>query len=144
MADCKFCDIVEGRGPAWIVYDDDDTIAFLDIHPATGGHTLVIPRRHARDLWELSETEARNVMTAAVRVAGQIRRVLAPDGLNLRHATGKAAGQEVFHFHLHVIPRYAGQPLHDSVPWPSATGSPDPAKLAVLAGQIRAAQSVND
>ncbi|MHB8513559.1 MAG: HIT family protein [Actinomycetota bacterium] len=115
MEDCIFCAIVEGKAPSFRVYEDDSAIAFLDINPAVEGHTLVIPRKHARDLWEISEDEAAATMIASVRVAGQLRRALKPAGINIVHATGAVAFQSVFHFHLHLIPRNAGDPIKP--PW---------------------------
>jgi histidine triad (HIT) family protein len=133
---CVFCAIVEGRSPAWQVYADDAVIAFMDINPVTDGHTLVVPRAHVRDLWEIGQEEAARTMAAAVRVAAAIRRALAPDGLNLLHATGAAAMQTVFHFHLHLIPRYAS----DGIRLPFLRRPGDPARLAALADRIRAAE----
>ena len=95
---------------------DESVVAFMDLHPATEGHVLVLPRRHARDLWEVAAEEAERIMTASLQAARMIRRALAPDGINLVHASGAAAWQDVFHFHMHVIPRYEGDSLVP--PWP--------------------------
>jgi histidine triad (HIT) family protein len=135
MEGCIFCAIVAGTGPAHVIYEDDDAIAFMDINPATDGHALVIPRRHVRDLWEISEDEASRVMAATLRVGARIRKALEPDGLNVMHATGAAAFQTVFHFHLHVIPRYFNDPLR--LPWVPRPG--DRTKIAEVAGKIIAA-----
>ena len=108
MMGCVFCEIVAGREPADVVYDDEHAVAFMDIEPLSPGHVLVVPRAHCRDLFDVSEDEAAALMVGAVRVAGLIRRALHCDGMNLRHATGAVAGQDVFHLHLHLIPRYAG------------------------------------
>jgi histidine triad (HIT) family protein len=129
---CVFCAIVAGTGPAHVIYEDDDAIAFMDINPATDGHALVVPRKHIRDLWEISEDEASRVMAATVRVGARIRKALSPDGLNVMHATGAAAFQTVFHFHLHVIPRYFNDPLR--LPWVPRPG--DRTKIAEVAGKI--------
>lgn len=135
MDGCIFCAIVDGTGPAHTIYSDDDAIAFMDINPATDGHALVIPRTHVRDLWEIDEDEAARVMAATVRVAAQIRRALDPDGMNVLHATGSAAFQTVYHFHLHVIPRYFNDPI--KLPWVPRPG--DRTKIAEMAGKILAA-----
>lgn len=112
MGDCIFCRIVRGEAPAHVVYEDEHTIAFLDINPLSRGHTLVIPKRHYRDLLGMPAEELAAVVAAAQRVAGAILTGLGADGVNLLHATGAAAGQTVFHFHLHLIPRYSGDGLH--------------------------------
>ena len=132
---CIFCAIVEGRSPSHTVYEDEHAIAFMDINPALDGHTLVIPRRHTRDLWEIEEETARHVMAAAVRVAANIRKALSPDGINIMHATGVVAFQSVFHFHLHLIPRWSGDPIR--IPFVPRPG--DRTKIAEIAERIRAA-----
>ena len=110
--DCIFCAIVEGRAPAEVVFEDEETMAFMDINPANPGHTLVIPKQHMRDIYELDEEMAVAVMKTAVRVAKAIEAALQPDGLNLLQSNGRAGGQAVFHFHMHVIPRWYGDGLH--------------------------------
>ncbi len=135
MDGCIFCAIVEGRSPSANVYEDEHTIAFMDINPALDGHTLVIPRAHIRDLWEIGEDDAAKVMAASVRVAAQIRKALEPDGINIMHATGVVAFQSVFHFHLHLIPRYAGDPI--KMPFVPRPG--DRTKIAAIADKIRGA-----
>lgn len=127
MDDCIFCAIVARRAPGWIVYEDEHAVAFMDINPATEGHTLVVPRAHIRDLWEIGEEAAAEVMRAAVRVAGHIREALTPDGINLMHATGAAAFQTVFHFHLHLVPRTWKDPI--KLPW-----VPRPGNRTIIAG----------
>ena len=109
--DCIFCAIVEGRAPADAVFEDEETLAFMDINPANPGHTLVIPKRHVRDIYELDEETAAGVMKATVRVARAIKRALQPDGMNLVQSNERAAGQEIFHFHVHIIPRWHGDGL---------------------------------
>lgn len=132
---CIFCAIVDGRAPSETVYEDEHAIAFMDINPVLDGHTLVIPRAHTPDLWNIDEDQARHVMAAAVRVAARIRTALKPDGINIMHATGVVAFQSVFHFHLHLIPRYVGDPIR----LPFAPRPGDRSKIAETAGRIRAA-----
>jgi histidine triad (HIT) family protein len=136
---CVFCSIVSGTAPAEFVLQDESVVAFMDLHPATEGHVLVLPRRHARDLWEIAEEEAERVMTASLQVARMIRQAFAPDGINLVHASGAAAWQDVFHFHMHVIPRYNGDSLVP--PWLDRPPA-DRSTLRVLAERIRAGQDV--
>jgi histidine triad (HIT) family protein len=113
--DCLFCKIVAGDIPATKVHEDDDTIAFMDINPATRGHLLVIPRRHARDLHEIGDDDLAAVARTAKRLAARVVERLGADGVNLHQSNGEVAWQTVFHFHVHVIPRYQGDPLR--LPW---------------------------
>jgi histidine triad (HIT) family protein len=106
--DCIFCMIVAGELPATKVYEDESTLAFMDIAPWTRGHALVIPRAHAQDLGEISEADLAAVAATAKRLALLQKERLGAEGVNLLNAFGAAAWQTVFHFHVHVIPRYAG------------------------------------
>jgi histidine triad (HIT) family protein len=138
--DCVFCGIATGAVPAHVVYEDDDAMAFLDIHPATIGHTLVIPRRHATDIWSLAPDDAAAVARAALVVADQLRAALDLSGLSLVQANGRAAGQTVFHFHLHLVPRKDGDGLLR--PWRPI--EPDTALLEDVARRIRRGSSNTD
>ncbi|WP_352429016.1 HIT family protein [Thermoflexus sp.] len=135
MTTCVFCEIVARRQPAEVVYEDERTMAFMDIHPANPGHTLVIPKRHAATIFEIDEEDAAAVMRTAVRVARAIRRALAPEGLNLVQSNGRAAGQEIFHLHVHVIPRWVGDGLRLARPPVVRRDRP----LAEVAAEIRRA-----
>jgi histidine triad (HIT) family protein len=127
--DCLFCKIVAGEIPATRVREDERTIAFMDINPATRGHALVIPRAHTPDLLSIEADELAAVSAAAQRLAAQAKRRLRADGVNLINSCGAAAWQTVFHFHIHVVPRYEGDPLR--LPWVPAPG--DPAEIASAA-----------
>jgi histidine triad (HIT) family protein len=119
-ANCVFCEIVAERLPARFLYADDAVVSFLDIAPATPGHALVVPRAHRRDLWEIDDHELTAVALVARNVACALRDILAAPGMWLHHVSGAAAGQDVFHYHLHVIPRFEGdsvQPGWGSAPW---------------------------
>ncbi|MDQ3870284.1 MAG: HIT family protein [Chloroflexota bacterium] len=108
-AGCVFCAIVAGTAPASVVHDAADVLAFLDIRPITPGHLLVIPKRHARHLADLDEAVGERMYRVAARLARALRASgLRCEGVNLFLADGEAAGQEVFHVHLHVFPRFAG------------------------------------
>jgi len=122
-SDCLFCKIVAGEIPATIVAEDERTVAFMDINPATRGHVLVIPRAHARDVHEIDTEDLKAVAAAAQTVAGLAIERLGADGVNLLNSNGSAAWQTVFHFHMHVIPRYANDPLR--LPWSPAQGDID-------------------
>jgi histidine triad (HIT) family protein len=131
--DCLFCKIVAGEIPAQVIMEDDDVLAFMDIAPATRGHALVIPKRHAADIWEIEPDQLAAVAKMAQRVALRVRDQLAADGVNLINSNGAAAWQTVFHFHMHVIPRYVGDPLQ--LPWTPAAG--DMEEIAAVAAQLR-------
>ena len=131
--DCTFCSIIEGTTPSWGVAEDDVAVAFLDIGQATPGHTLVVPRTHAADIWELSEDDAAMVMRSVHRVAAMLRRALRPLGMNVIQSNGGAAGQEVFHYHVHLVPRYGDDDL--APPWPATTSSPH--ELAAVHRRIK-------
>lgn len=121
--DCVFCRIVAGELPSQQIDSDECTIAFMDISPATRGHALVIPRRHARDLLQIEPEELAAVVRAAQRLATRAMDRLGADGINLINSCGAAAWQTVFHFHVHVIPRYVDDPL--KLPWVPSPGDPD-------------------
>ena len=107
MTDCVFCKIRDGQIPSLKIYEDDRTLAFMDINPVTHGHCLVIPKAHAATLFDAEVEDLQAVIAAAQQVARAIREALAPDGLNMLQANGAAAFQSVPHFHVHLIPRWA-------------------------------------
>jgi histidine triad (HIT) family protein len=130
--DCIFCKIVAGELPATIVDEDERTISFMDIAPATRGHALVIPREHSPDLLSIEPDDLAAVNLAAQRLAVRIKDRLSADGVNLINACGAVAFQTVFHFHLHVIPRYEGDGLR--LPWVPTPG--DAAEIAAAAQEL--------
>jgi histidine triad (HIT) family protein len=131
--DCIFCKIVAGELPAQVVQEDEHTVAFMDINPWTRGHALVIPRNHSKDLLEVSDEDLSHTASAAKRLAARMVERLGADGVNLLNATGAAAWQSVFHFHLHVIPRYEGDPLQ----LPTRPQQADQEELAAVAQELR-------
>ncbi len=131
--DCIFCKIVAGEIPATIVEQDEQTLTFMDIAPATRGHALVIPKRHATDVYEIEPEQLVAVTAAAQRQALRVRDRLGADGVNLLNSCGASAWQTVFHFHIHVIPRYVGDPL--VLPWTPEPG--DMAAIAAVADELR-------
>jgi histidine triad (HIT) family protein len=131
--DCIFCRIISGELPSTIIREDQRTVAFMDISPATRGHALVIPRRHARDLLEIEREDLNATMEAAQEVARRAVDRLDAAGVNLINSCGEAAWQTVFHFHVHVIPRYEGDPLR--LPWTPAEGDRD--EIAAAAAALR-------
>jgi histidine triad (HIT) family protein len=132
-SDCLFCGIIAGDVPGQIVDSDEHTVAFMDISPATPGHALVVPRTHAADLLEISDEDLAHTSAAARRLAERIDEVLEPDGFNVLNSCRPAAWQTVFHFHLHVIPRYEDDPL--KLPWTPRGG--DESEIAAIAERLR-------
>lgn len=133
--DCLFCKIVAGEIPATVVAEDERTVAFMDINPATRGHALVIPRDHARDLLEVPAEDLGACFGVAQRLAQAMPATLGAAGVNILNSCGPAAWQTVFHFHVHVIPRYDGDPLR--LPWVPGPGDAD--DIAAAGEALRAA-----
>ena len=106
MDDCVFCKIIDGQLPSMKIDEDDRTLTFMDIHPLSSGHCLVVPKHHAATIFDTDVGDLSAVMVAAKRVALAIQEALRPDGLNVFQANGAAAFQSVPHFHLHLIPRW--------------------------------------
>jgi len=131
--DCIFCAIVAGEAPAEVIDQDDHTVTLMDINPATKGHALVIPRDHSEDLLAISEEDLQHTAVAAQRIAKRMETTLRPDGFNLINACRAAAWQTVFHFHIHVIPRYEDDPL--KLPWIPRGADMD--QIASIAATIR-------
>ena len=132
--DCLFCKIVAGDVPATLVHEDERTVAFMDINPATRGHLLVVPREHAADVLEIDPEDLEAVARTGQAMARRVRDKLGADGVNLLNSTGSVAWQTVFHFHLHVIPRYENDPLR--LPWQPQPGDQD--EIAAAAKELGA------
>jgi histidine triad (HIT) family protein len=130
--ECVFCKIVAGELPGTKIAEDERTLAFMDISPATRGHALVIPKAHARDLLAIDEADLAACAAMGRRIAAHQTERLGAEGVNLINSCGAAAWQTVFHFHLHVIPRYADDPL--KLPWVPAPG--DPGEIAAAAAEL--------
>ncbi|MEB3372118.1 HIT family protein [Saccharopolyspora mangrovi] len=136
---CLFCAIVAGELPSVKVAEDDTTCAFMDINPASDGHLLVVPKRHSTDLFDIAPEDLAEVTVVAQRVAKAAVEELGADGVNLFNCCGSTAWQSVFHFHLHVIPRYKDR-VKDRLrlPWtPEVPGDPD--TITALGDRICAA-----
>jgi histidine triad (HIT) family protein len=133
-SDCLFCKIAAGEIPSTRVDEDERTIAFMDINPATRGHALVIPREHSTNLLDVPVEDLESCARAAQRLARRAEERLGCDGVNLLNSCGQAAWQTVFHFHVHVIPRYTNDPLR--LPWVPGPGDRDEiaATAALLTG----------
>ena len=134
MSDCVFCRIVAKSIPATVVHEDEHTLAFMDIGQVNPGHVLVALKAHAENLFALEDAQAAAVFRAAARVARAIRAAFAPEGLSVYQANGKPAGQTVFHFHIHLVPRHEGDGM--AFTWP--VKNPPREKLEDYAARIRA------
>jgi histidine triad (HIT) family protein len=117
VPDCPFCEIVEGRRDQEIVASDGDAVAFLCEPPATQGHTLIVPRRHRSDIWDVEPDELAEMAELARRLSAVMQKSLGATGINLRQNSGAGAGQDVFHFHLHVVPRYEDDTVQPGCVW---------------------------
>lgn len=131
--ECIFCKIVAGDLPAEKIHEDDNTVAFMDVNPGTRGHALVIPKNHAKDLLEIDPDELATVTRSAQTLARRAKERLEADGINLLNCCGAEAWQTVFHFHIHVVPRYIDDPLQ--LPWIPEPG--EPAEIAETAKLLR-------
>lgn len=133
-ADCIFCKIVAGELPCFKLHEDQDTLAFMDINPLNEGHALVISKGHHVNLFETPDEVLAAVAAVVKRVARAIQEALAPDGLNVLQANGPAAGQSVYHYHVHVLPRRTGDDA--KINWGLRPG--DMARVEELAARLRA------
>lgn len=134
---CIFCEIVRGEAEASVAYEDEATLAFMDLRQFHPGHTLVVPKRHIVDIYELDDATGTALMSSVARVARGVRAALEPEGLNVWQSNGAAGGQEVFHLHFHVLPRWSGDGLLRI--YPRRPDYPTRATLDETAGMIRAA-----
>ena len=134
-SDCVFCKIRDGQIPSMKVYEDDSTLAFMDINPLNTGHCLVVTRRHAATIWDADVADLQAAIATAQKVATALMTVVKPDGLNMLQANGAAAFQSVPHFHLHLIPRYDND--GKGFDWKLVPGNRD--EIVANAEKIRAA-----
>ena len=136
--ECIFCKIVKGEAPAHRVFEDERTLVFMDIFPVADGHTLIIPKAHCANLLDALATDLGPLILHSQKVANAIRAVLNPDGIAVFQLNGAAAGQTVFHYHMHLIPRMLGDALqvHSRTPG-------DPGRLAETAQRLAAAMATD-
>ena len=135
--DCIFCKIVAGEMDAAKVYEDADVLAFMDVFPMTKGHCLVIPKQHVENIHDIAEESLKNISSVSQKISRKIKDNLGADGIRISQSNGKAAGQEVMHYHLHIIPRYENDGLgldHHGVSKPAKA---DMEELKKLAHQLR-------
>jgi histidine triad (HIT) family protein len=134
-ADCVFCRIRDGELPSMRVYEDDRTLAIMDINPLNSGHCLIIAKTHAATLWDADPLDLQAAITAAQKVAVAIKTAVKPDGLNMLQANGAAAFQSVPHYHLHLIPRWEND--GKGFDWPLVAG--DRAQIQGIGERLREA-----
>ena len=130
---CIFCKIINKEIPAYTLYENDDVLCFLDISQATKGHTLVVPKRHVENVFDLDEKSSEEIMKAAVKVANLLKEKLNLTSVNLLNNSGELAGQTVMHFHMHVLPRY----VDDEIDFHQVDHEPDFDKLNKLYEELK-------
>lgn len=135
---CTFCDLVRGAAEVSVCYEDSDALAFMDIQPVNSGHVLVVPRRHFESLADIPSELAVHLFEVAMRLEPAVRQVTKAEGTNMIVSSGAAAGQDVFHYHVHVIPRFAGDGFDVKLPFPESA-MPNRMQLDACAARIIAA-----
>ena len=137
--DCIFCAIIAGRAPAHRVYEDDRILIFMDLFPAHAGHTLIVPKRHGENLFEVEAGDLDAIIRASVSLGDALKRVFAPDGIAVIQLNGAAAGQTVFHYHMHLIPQMEGEPfgVHGKKQGDAAELADQAARLAAVYAPVR-------
>ncbi len=132
MSDCIFCKIAGGEIGSATIYEDKDFRVIMDLNPASKGHCLILPKEHCDNIYDMKEETASKLFVLATKVARALKETLKPAGLNIVQNNGEIAGQTVFHFHLHLIPRYEGDDVN--VGWVPHESNPE--ELAALSKQI--------
>lgn len=138
MTTCIFCQIIEGSIPSAKIYEDEHVYAFMDIMPVTKGHVLLIPKKHVENIYNLTEDDAANLFKVAPKIASVLKDEFKPAGLNLLQNNGAPAGQTVFHYHLHFIPRYDETDGFDLTSWTPKVDEFSQDKIQELAANLRA------
>lgn len=134
MAECVFCRIVKGDLPCFKVYEDERVLAFEDINPIAEGHTLIIPKRHAENLWEISDEDLAAIHLVSKKLAQALRKAMKPTGIAVLQLNGQGAKQVVLHYHLHLVPRMPGTPPLPITNWDLRPG--DKEAMKETAGKI--------
>lgn len=137
MENCIFCKIVRGEIHSYKLYEDKDILAFLDIQPLTKGHCLVIPKKHFQDIFNISESDLQRVSVLSKSISEKIKKNLGADGVRISQSNGRVAGQDVMHYHLHVIPRYSDDGLSNNPNLTIHSPKADPEDLKQVLGKIR-------
>jgi histidine triad (HIT) family protein len=137
LSGCIFCKIARKEAPASVIYEDDEVMAFLDVNPLQRGHTLVIPKRHFVDIWDIDSAVLTKVVTVTKQVAKKMATTLNAEGINTFSASGKPAGQAIYHFHVHVIPLGKGERSKFSDWWSTKISRAERSELDKLAQRLR-------
>ncbi len=137
MKDCIFCKIINKEIPANFIYEDEYVIAFLDVNPLAEGHTLVVPRKHFENIFDIDKEVLERIISVAKRISQRMKEVLGASGVNLMNASGISAEQSVFHFHLHIIPRKDGDDTDFSSWWQTKVKKLNEEKLKELASKLK-------
>ena len=132
---CIFCDLIHGAAEVSVCYEDRDAIAFMDIQPVAPGHVLVVPRKHYESLVDIPREAAMHLFDVAMRLGPTVRQVSDAEGMNIVVSSGAAAGKDVFHYHVHLIPRHAGDGFEIPLPFPGSS-LPDRTLLDAMAARI--------
>lgn len=135
--DCVFCKIIKKEIPAFFLYEDKFVIAFLDINPLAAGHTLVVPKKHFVDIFDINKEMLKRIISVAQKVSQKMKRVLRVNGVNLVNFSGVYADQSVFHFHLHIIPREKGDNIDLDSWWQTKTKEIENQKLKEIASKLK-------
>ena len=138
---CTFCDLIHGAGEVSVCYEDADALAFMDIQPVNAGHVLVVPRQHFESLLDIPQELAMHLFEVAMRIGPVVRKVSGAQGMNIVVNSGRAAGQDVFHYHVHLIPRKVGDGFDIPLPF---NGSPMPDRTQLDACAVRIISSLRD
>ncbi len=139
-AHCPFCDLIHGAGEVSLCHEDSEALAFMDIQPVNSGHVLVVPRRHYESLEDLPPDLGRHLFDVVMKLGPVVRDVSGAEGMNIIVNSGAAAGQDIFHYHIHLIPRRAGDGFDVRLPFPESA-MPDRQRLDAMAARIIAAMT---
>jgi histidine triad (HIT) family protein len=138
---CVFCQIIGKQIPAKIVYEDGSIIAFLDINPLSPGHTLIVPKKHVENIFDIDEKDLQHIFTIAKKISLKIKGRLQADGVNFLQASGKGAEQIIPHFHLHVVPRKEGDGINLNEWWKTKAKKLEDSKLDEIAKLLKIEES---
>jgi len=140
MDECIFCKIIKGEIPSFKIFENEKVFCFLDINPLAKGHTLVIPKEHYKDNFDIPENDLKEIISVAKNLSIKVKETLNAEGVNLVNASGESAEQSVFHFHLHIIPRYKDDGLEMNKWWQSKAQKADFEELKKVAEKLRDVQ----
>lgn len=141
---CIFCQIINKQIPAKIIYEDTEVIAFLDINPLSLGHSLIVPKKHAENIFDIEEKVLQNIFSVAKKISLKVKEKLGAEGVNLFQASGRAAEQSIPHFHLHVVPRRSSDEINLNEWWSTKIKKLDDSQLEEIARLIRIEEELKE